>query len=167
MAKIYYIAGPARKSAAVGTVTFNGQPITWQSTPVYDTWGPNFIDGYWKCGEWMAWHQALDQHFGRAQANLIWYTAWFQGANSFGASTNDCKFDSSFTNYFISVGILNPNDFSLIVPNIINAGGTVVNEAGEVIENAAGAAGTISKLILPFGFAALAYGAYKLYKEVK
>lgn len=166
MAKIYYIAGPAKRTPRIGTVMFNGQPITWQSQPVYDTWGPNF-NGYWNCGEWMAWHVALTAKYGLQQANLIWYTAWINGANSFGASTNDCKFDSQFTNYLVNVGLLNPNDFSLILPNILNAGGTVVNQAGTIIENTASAAGSISKLLLPAGLIALGFGAYYLIKKSK
>jgi len=151
--KIYYISGPGRNR--VGGISFNGSPITWQSQPVYDTWGPNF-GGYWMCAEWMAWHQELEKKYGRQDANLIWYQAWNQQSSLSGPQ--NCKWDSTFTNYLINVGLLDPNEWAMILP-------TIVKDAGEVITSTTGAAATISKLIKPVAFLVLIGAGVWAYKK--
>lgn len=167
MAKIYYISGLKSKIGTprkyvhvaaykrnfpkIGSVMFNGQPITAQSQPVYDGWGYQF-DGYWMCGEWMAWHQALEAAYGRAQANAIWYTAWMQ--QSFGAGPQDCKWDNTFTNYLTAVGLLDPNEFSMILPTVSNIPGNVANTVSDV-----------ASWIKPVAFIALLAGGAYVYKN--
>lgn len=105
------------------------------------------------CAEWMAWHQELEKKYGRQQANLIWYQAWNQ--QSFAAGPQNCKWDKTFTNYLINVGLLDPNEWAMILPNVVDAAG-----------NAAGAVSAISKLIKPAAILAgigLGIWAYKTY----
>lgn len=43
-----------------------------------------------KSEEWIAWHKALKQNFGRKQANILWVKAWsLRGTSS--ANTNDLR----------------------------------------------------------------------------
>jgi hypothetical protein len=40
--------------------------------------------------EWIAWHKALKQNFGKKQANILWVKAWsLRGSSS--ANTNDLR----------------------------------------------------------------------------
>jgi hypothetical protein len=155
--KIYYISGARRNG--VGTVYFDGQPITADSTPVYDTWGPNWLTGYWQCGEWMEWHKQLEKKWGRAQANAIWYAAWMQ--QSFAAGPQNCKWDKTFTNYLVAVGLLDPKEWAMILPNI-------VSNTGEVIVNITDAAAGVSRWIkLAAGVAVIGAGVWAYNKYVK
>lgn len=155
MAKIFYISGVSKKSARIGEV------ITAQSVPDLDEWG---IDSYWGCADWMAWHIELVKSVGVAAANTIWLQAWEK--QTFGAYANDwCKFDKNFTNYLISVGLLDPSEAGMILPNVINAGGTVVDAAGNVIQNTAGAASTLSSLIKPAAILFLLGAGYYGYNK--
>ena len=148
---IYYISGLGRR-ASVGTVYFDGQAITAESTPVYDGWGPNWLSGYWMCGEWMEWHRQLELKYGRAEANAIWYAAWMQqGALS---GPQNCKWDNNFTSYLTNVGLLNQNEWAMILPNVVDAAG-----------NAAGAVSSISSLIKPVAIVALIGAGFWAYKN--
>lgn len=69
--------------------------ITWNSVPDYDEWG---VDNSWTCAEWVAWHKALVQHYGKDRAKVIWEYAYAQGTQF--ASHWDCRtFDTDFRKY--------------------------------------------------------------------
>lgn len=152
MAKIFYIAGPKRSGVGL---TYNGQPITANSLPDLDEWG---WDDYWGCEEWKAWHMELRKMLNAQDANAIWLQAWNQ--QSYGASPKSwCKYDTAFVNYFVSVGILNPADWSMIIPNVLNASGDVAEGVSDTISVA-------SQIIKLLPIAALVFGSIWAYKEL-
>ena len=158
MAKVYYISGLKR---GIG-LSFNGQPITPNSTPVLDGWG---WGDYWGCDEWQAWHVELRKQFSAQQAALIWTAAWNK-QDSFANPYNWCKYNSTFRNYMRSQGINVDSVVSALVMPVFDATGNLAQGAGDVVTNTAEAASTVSSLIKPLAIVAVlgaGYWAYKTY----
>lgn len=79
------------------------ETITWESVPDYDTWG---IDEYWNCDQWVLYHKALANHFGKPTANQIWDYAYAKSGNL--SNNLNCRsFNSNFRKYVKDNG-LNP-----------------------------------------------------------
>jgi len=73
------------------------ETITWESTPNHDGWGWDFINGYWSCAEWIAWHRALVAKFGKQEADIRWVNEYDKstwGAAEISCSTNSNEFKS-------------------------------------------------------------------------
>ncbi len=153
MAKIYYIAGPARKSAAVGQTQF---AITANSLPVYDGWG---WDDYWTCADWKMWHMQMVPVFGATQATQKWAQAWAQQSVDMN-SYHWCRFDADFVNYFNDYGITF-DPVSGVIVSLTN----VINSAGGAVSNVASGAEFLTSLIKPVSIALVIGGAYWAYKN--
>lgn len=69
--------------------------ITADSTPDYDSWGP---DDYWSCEDWITWHKALKAKYGKAEADSKWLAAW-NAQDSFEHNYNWCKYAAAFNTY--------------------------------------------------------------------
>lgn len=90
--------------------------ITADSVPVYDVpfwpW-----DKAWGCAEWMAWHKALADKYGRESANKQFLEAW--NKQSFWSwNESFCKYQGRFEDYFKSQGLDPSNFMSEIVGNV-------------------------------------------------
>ena len=78
-----------------------GGVITAQSVPDLDDWG---WDSFWDCADWITWHKALAQAYGKDAALLKFATEWNKqgmGAHALGCRT----VDSDFRTYINSVGL--------------------------------------------------------------
>lgn len=101
-------------------------PLNPDATPVIDTWGPNFISGYWSLEDWVTWHQAMTQTYGLQYANSKFVPAWVR--QSWGsAPVNELQHDNFARQYFQQnglQGIIDPtlsgslNDFLSGVQNL-------------------------------------------------
>lgn len=81
-------------------------PTRADATPLFDNWGPDWIDGYWTLDDWLHWHQANVQAYGLAAANAKFSTAWKQ--QSYGAGpTNEIDYDFDARQYMAATGLLN------------------------------------------------------------
>ncbi len=79
----------------------NGTVITADSIPDLDEWG---WDTFWGCDQWVMWHKALEQKYGREGANEVFAEFW--NRQSFGAHALGCRtIDSDFRDYVKSVGL--------------------------------------------------------------
>jgi len=66
--------------------------ITADSMPNHDGWGP---DSYWGCLDWIDWHKALKNKFGKESADKIWATEYDKstwGAHEISCSTRNDEF---------------------------------------------------------------------------
>lgn len=63
------------------------------STPDYDGWG---VDTHWTCEDWVNWHKALVEKYGKEQADEMWVSAWLAGLSCVSGGT--CTAEGS--NYF-------------------------------------------------------------------
>lgn len=158
MAEVYYISGIGKRS-----YPRIGETITATSTPILDGWG---WDEYWNCEQWKQWHIELVKTVGLTAANNTFKLAW-DAQDSFANPYNWCKYESAWVNYFLSQGLDLRSVISAIIVPIATLPGTVVQTGSTVITNTAGAASAISSLIKPAAFAALAFGAYYVYKKAK
>jgi len=70
--------------------------INWNTVPNYDEWG---WDDFWKCDDWVTWHQKLSEHFGEKTATEIWNYA-FEKSSSLSSTFNCSSFDASFRAYY-------------------------------------------------------------------
>lgn len=112
--------GQNRQRIGAGTITAD-------TIPDYDEWG---WDDYWGCGEWMLWHKANVQEYGRETANTKFIQAW--GAqDSFMSPYNWCKYDKDFANYFSQQGI----DVGWLLSNLIVGVENVGDDVIETVEN--------------------------------
>ena len=169
MAEVYYISGVKDKRKKYVYVDAYrrryphiGETITAQSQPDLDDWGP---DSYWGCAQWMNWHIELAKVMPLQQANLVWLTAWEK--QTFGAYAKDwCKFDNTFVNYLVNVGLLDTAEPGMILPNVLNTGGAVVNAGSQAAQNASSAVNFLTKLIKPALVVGLIGAAYYGYKQV-
>lgn len=135
--------------------------ITADSQPDYDGWGP---DSYWGCAEWQAWHQVLEQEYGRARAKEMWLTAW-EKQGSFDHALNACRYNSDFVSYFMSKGIDIRSFVSAIFTNVTEAAVNTTQAAVNTTESAA-SIGKSLKWVLPvLGTAALVAGGVFVYKK--
>lgn len=107
--------------------------ITADSTPDFDEWG---WDDYWGCGEWMLWHKANVQAYGKETANTKFIQAW-SSQDSFMSPYNWCKYDKDFANYFAQQGI----DVGWLLSNLVVG---VENVGGDVIDTVENTTGTIA-----------------------
>lgn len=101
--------------------------ITADSIPDYDAWGP---DEYWGCADWMLWHKANVQKYGREAANAKFIQAW-DDQDSFMSPYNWCKYDKDFANYFSQQGI----DVGWLLSNLIVGVENVGDDVIETVEN--------------------------------
>jgi hypothetical protein len=75
--------------------------ITYQSTPDYDNWGP---DTYWSPEDWINWHKALKQQYGKAKADDLWLKAYHR-AGAFGEEYSYRSFSTPFRVYAKQEGL--------------------------------------------------------------
>lgn len=123
-------------------------PVNADATPVFDTWGPNFLSGYWSLQDWITWHQANVAEYGQGVANSKFVAAWNQ--NSFGASpVNELEFDTSARQYLAAAGALQQIPASLFgtLNDLIQGAGNVTSQ----FPATASAVATVSKYALPVG----------------
>lgn len=110
--------------------------ITADSTPVYDGWGPG---DYWSCEDWIAWHKALKDKYGKAQADATWLSAW-NAQDSFEHDYNWCKYGAAFNAYVNAENL----PVTHLVSDVI-AGTT--NVTSNIITGATNTSATIKKLL--------------------
>jgi hypothetical protein len=133
--------------------------ITADSVPDYDAWGP---DNYWSCEDWIAWHKALKDKYGKATADTTWQTAWNK-QDSWEHNYNWCKYGADFNAYVNAEKLSATHLLSDVI-----AGGTRIG--GNVIGAAEGATNTvrwiIPALIIIVVIGALVYFGkkYKVFK---
>lgn len=135
------------------------QIITAESKPDYDDWG---IDSYWSCSQWIEYHKALKNKYGKDQANQFWLTAW-EKQDTFEHDLSWCKYDSSFADYFADQGI----DVGHIISKLFGSAGKVVDAVENVAESATSSTKALKfvvpTLIVTLGIFLIFYG----YKKVK
>lgn len=69
--------------------------INWNTVPNYDEWG---FDSKWGCEEWIEYHKALKNRFGKDKAKYVWDYAFAQGSE-FSEHWNCRSFNSDFRKY--------------------------------------------------------------------
>ena len=109
-------------------------PITADSTPDYDEWGP---DEWWTCADWKQWHVLNVQKYGQAVANDKFMQAWAQ-QDSFMSPYNWCKYDADFAGYFKNQGIDVGWLLSHLIVGVENVGDNVINTSenlGDTVES--------------------------------
>jgi hypothetical protein len=107
--------------------------ITAQSSPDYDGWGP---DTYWRCNEWIQWHQALKNAYGLTEANTKFITAYHKAG--FGAASYDCRtFNQEFRTYARQNGF-----FDALFEGI----GSLMQPVGSVLETGGNVLGTVQSV---------------------
>lgn len=99
--------------------------ITADSTPVYDTWG--WAD-YWSCEDWIAWHKALKDKYGKAKADAMWLSAW-NAQDSFEHDYNWCKYGASFNAYVNAENLPVTHLLSDVISGVTNIGSNVITGA--------------------------------------
>jgi len=113
--------------------------ITADSTPVYDGWG---WDDYWSCEDWISWHKALKEKFGKASADLKWIDAW--NAQSIDASPyNWCKYGTGFNSYVNKEGL----PVTHLLADVISGGTKVGENLIDTATNASGIPVNIAKIL--------------------
>lgn len=129
------------------------QPITADSIPNHDGWGP---DTYWSCLDWIDWHKALIYKNGKESADKIWATHYDQ--SSWGAHEIKCAtYNDEFKDYVKKQGL---DKKSSILARVYRAEAAIDN-IGEPIRDvgiAAGNAAKVLKYALPALVAASAIG---------
>jgi hypothetical protein len=108
---------------------------TWNIVPDYDKWGK---DTSWDCGDWLAWHKRLKEHFGAERAKYIWEYAYAQGSAF--ASHWDCRtFNTQFRDYARKEGLDTYANVTLpIIPQVLDLSGTGFEAVGDVSNTIAG-----------------------------
>lgn len=127
--------------------------ITAESTPVYnnfwDLFNPfNEDSDYWDCQDLITWHKALKQKWELDEANRIFIKA-FELAPT-GANAIDCRsVNAAFKDYAKDQGFYNAlfSGVGGLLATGISAGQTVIDAAGNVIENTANTAKKASEYL--------------------
>lgn len=138
--------------------------ITADSVPDLDDWG---WDDFWGCQEWVLWHKALKQKYGKPTADdktVTWYLK-----QTTGASALDCRsFNSGFRDYFGKEKILDAMYGSVAWIKPIGAASDLIGSASDVVSNAGDAAANVAKtlkVVIPIaivlGIGTLMYIGYK------
>ena len=134
------------------------------ATPDFDEWG---WDDYWGCTEWVDWHKALKDKYGKDEADKRWGTAW-SSMSSFAAPINCRSFDTYFRDYFKKEGLLDFIYSGVSWIKWIGAGTDVLSKGADVVSSGAkGAAGAAEQLewLGPAALiAAVAIGGVVLYQ---
>jgi hypothetical protein len=104
--------------------------ITADSVPVLDTWG---WGDYWGVQEWITWHKANKQKYGKAMADAR-FKMWWLKQDSDANPYNWAKYDSDFRAYMSAEGLL---------PFVSNIFADVVSAGTEIISTTAGGASDV------------------------
>lgn len=149
--------------------------IEWNDAPLYeDLYCAWDCKDYWVCADWIAWHRALEQHFGDTyKANDIWMAAWQDPQNQCAIlasvwcpDTDGCRYNCDFVKYFYSKGITIGNvlsnvycDLSNVVLNIVQTTSNVSTAVSNISEGVKDTS-TLFKTAMPFvgGFFLVAIG---------
>lgn len=102
--------------------------INWNTTPDYDEWG---WDTFWKCDDWITWHQKLVQHFGEATATEIWNYA-FNKTTSLSSNLDCISLDSSFRAYVKAHKL---NVYQDLVTDVIGGSTDILHSAVDTTTN--------------------------------
>lgn len=137
--------------------------ITADSIPVLDTWGWN---DYWSCRHWIKWHGAMVAKYGLKYANDKFMEYWDQ--QTFGSATADCRtFNSDFIAYTKKAGIYRALfDGIGLITYPMGIAAELIKDAGEIVENAADSAISLSsmlKWLVPIAVLGVGYLAFKTY----
>jgi len=150
--KIFYISGLSKNKI--------GAPISYNSAPQYDGWGPG---DYWSCAQWVEYHKALKQHYGANQAIAIWSAAW-AAQDSFAGPYNWCKYSTEFAQYFANEGI----DVGWLLSHIVTGVDQVATGVVHTTVNVASGAENVSKVLkYAAPLAVFGIGAWGFNKYVK
>lgn len=132
------------------------------ATPVYNDnllkfW--NWFSDVWGCNDWITWHKAMMNKYGRDRANNTFLKHWDNLAT--GSSAIDCRsFNTAFRDYTKKVGLYDALYSGLgIIAKPIGVTTDVISGAGDVIggvAKGAGNAGKTLKVILPVILIAIA-----------
>lgn len=144
------------------------QMITALSTPNLDDWG---WDDYWKCEDWIEWHRAMKEAYGRDKANYRFIYWW--NKQTMGAAGYDCRtFSLSFRNYAKENGFYDAlfSGLGVLAQPIgwtIDTAGNIADTAGNAVEGVENVS-KVLKSLLPVLFIlviffVVAYG----YKQLK
>lgn len=141
--KIYYISG---RQKTIGWTANDGSIITADSVPNLDDWG---WDQWWNIADWLQWHKLNVQKYGMAKANEKFVNAWSQ--QTFGAHVLEyARFNSSFRNYMKDTAKIWEylyGGLATVLPEVIDTGSIVVDDAGQIITGATGGAATVGKAL--------------------
>lgn len=99
--------------------------ITADSIPDYDSWGP---DDYWSCEDWIAWHKALKNKYGKPTADSTWLNAWNK-QDAFEHNYSWCKYAGQFNSYVNSENLAVSHLLSDIIAGGTNVGSNVIEGA--------------------------------------
>lgn len=127
-------------------------PTNPDASPVIDTWGPNFISGYWSLSDWITWYSALQSAYGQTYAQQQFANQWnTQTAGA--APANDLVSDESARQFF------NSNGLSALIPPSLGGILTDVLNTGQILSNASTTAAKAASWVLPLAGIALIYFA--------
>lgn len=119
--------------------------ITAESKPDYDQWGP---DDFWSCQDWILWHKALKEKYGKDEANVRFVQAY--GApgliEGLGSAHWDCRtFNQEFRNYAEANGFLTAlfEGIGILTQPL----GWVIDTSGNIIKNVGEGAQGLSKVL--------------------
>lgn len=117
----------------------NGDPITADSEPNCDGWGP---DSYWSCADWITWHKALLKKYDAVTAANKWATAFDNCAGYLGHEINCASKNDDFKTYVIDNGLVTKSTKLTQVSKAIAWGDSVhqpIADLGSALTNVTGA----------------------------
>jgi hypothetical protein len=129
------------------------------------------LNSQWGCADWMQWHKANVDKYGKDLANQK-FISNFSQLSSINNAYNFCKYSCDWAQYFGNYGI----DVSDVASRAVCSAVTVVDAAGYVVTSTAGAAtsaaqgasstiSTLSKILPIAGVVIAVWAAYTyLYK---
>jgi hypothetical protein len=147
-------------------------PVTADSHPTYDSWGP---DNAWTCTEWVDWHKAMTTKYGATVADDRFVAAWKDGLSRFAGGKGvapgsgavfdavplDCRTLNDAFRAYVSA---RPNLYAAVFSGVTGSVMSVANAAQDVAKKTANVISNNPGLTLGVGIAtALAVGAGYLY----
>lgn len=129
--------------------------ITYSSVPDFDNWGP---DTFWDCPDWITWHKALVNHYGKIEADSRFAYTW-QQRSAFGHELTCSLYDAAFISYFKQQGY-QWDPLSGLIVNITQTVGNI----GSGLNNLTKIASFVIPLLFILAAAGLIIWANKKYK---
>lgn len=141
--------------------------ITADSVPDLDDWG---WDDFWGCAEWISWHKAMKQKYGKPTADDKFMKWWSKQTT--GASTLDCRsFNTGFREYFSGEKLLDAIYGSVAWIKPIGAAVDLIGDASDTASNLGDTATNIAKtlkIVIPIVIVlTIGTGLYMVYNKVK
>jgi hypothetical protein len=134
-------------------------PTNADATPDYDGLG---WDSQWSAEDWVAWHRALKERFGQAEANRIWLNAW-NGGGIFEEPPIDARsFNAAFKAYARENGFFDALFSGLgVLAKPVSAANDVIDGVTDLSAGVKGTAKTVGAILPVVALAGLAFLAWR------